>query len=203
MNSSTLFNKIKTMKKRGLLIIMSGPSGVGKGTIREELMKNGDLNLFYSVSMTTRGMRPGEVNGREYYFVSREEFDDNIARDNLLEWAEFVGNRYGTPRDKVEKMRDEGKNVLLEIEVNGTAQVLEKVKGDALSIFIVPPSLEELENRIRGRGTEQEEVVKSRLAKAKHELGFRDQYKYVVVNDDLLTAVDEVRKIIKREMEDK
>lgn len=203
MNSSTLFNKIKTMKKRGLLIIMSGPSGVGKGTIREELMKNGDLNLFYSVSMTTRGMRPGEVNGREYYFVSREEFDDNIARDNLLEWAEFVGNRYGTPRDKVEKMRDEGKNVLLEIEVNGTAQVLEKVKGDALSIFIVPPSLEELENRIRGRGTEQEEVVKSRLAKAKHELGFRDQYKHVVVNDDLLTAVDEVRKIIKREMEDK
>lgn len=191
------------MKKRGLLIIMSGPSGVGKGTIREELMKNGDLNLFYSVSMTTRGMRPGEVNGREYYFVSREEFDDNIARDNLLEWAEFVGNRYGTPRDKVEKMRDEGKNVLLEIEVNGTAQVLEKVKGDALSIFIVPPSLEELENRIRGRGTEQEEVVKSRLAKAKHELGFRDQYKHVVVNDDLLTAVDEVRKIIKREMEDK
>lgn len=203
MNSSTLFNKIKTMKKRGLLIIMSGPSGVGKGTIREELMKNGDLNLFYSVSMTTRGMRPGEVNGREYYFVSREEFDDNIARDNLLEWAEFVGNRYGTPRDKVEKMRDEGKNVLLEIEVNGTAQVLEKVKGDALSIFIVPPSLEELENRIRGRGTEQEEVVKSRLEKAKHELGFRDQYKHVVVNDDLLTAVDEVRKIIKREMEDK
>lgn len=191
------------MKKRGLLIIMSGPSGVGKGTIREELMKNGDLNLFYSVSMTTRGMRPGEVNGREYYFVSREEFDDNIARDNLLEWAEFVGNRYGTPRDKVEKMRDEGKNVLLEIEVNGTAQVLEKVKGDALSIFIVPPSLEELENRIRGRGTEQEEVVKSRLEKAKHELGFRDQYKHVVVNDDLLTAVDEVRKIIKREMEDK
>ena len=191
------------MKKRGLLIIMSGPSGVGKGTIREELMKNGDLNLFYSVSMTTRGMRPGEVNGREYYFVSREEFDDNIARDNLLEWAEFVGNRYGTPRDKVEKMRDEGKNVLLEIEVNGTAQVLEKVKGDALSIFIVPPSSEELENRIRGRGTEQEEVVKSRLAKAKHELEFRDQYKHVVVNDDLLTAVDEVRKIIKREMEDK
>lgn len=191
------------MKKRGLLIIMSGPSGVGKGTIREELMKNGDLNLFYSVSMTTRGMRPGEVNGREYYFVSREEFDDNIARDNLLEWAEFVGNRYGTPRDKVEKMRDEGKNVLLEIEVNGTAQVLEKVKGDACSIFIVPPSLEELENRIRGRGTEQDDVVKSRLAEAKHELGYRDQYKHIVVNDDLLTAVDEVRKIIEREMEGK
>lgn len=185
------------MKKRGLLIIMSGPSGVGKGTIREELMKKDDLNLHYSVSMTTRGMRPGEVDGREYYFVSREEFDKNIAKDNLLEWAEFVGNRYGTPRDKVEQMRNDGKNVMLEIEVNGTAQVLNKVQdGGVLSIFIVPPSLEELENRLRGRGTESEEVIKSRVAKATHEFGFKDQYKFVVVNDDLSKAVDEVRQII-------
>lgn len=185
------------MKKRGLLIIMSGPSGVGKGTIREELMKKDDLNLHYSVSMTTRGMRPGEVNGREYYFVSREEFDQNIAKDNLLEWAEFVGNRYGTPRDKVEQMRNEGKNVMLEIEVNGTAQVLKKVQDDGvLSIFIAPPSLEELENRLRGRGTETEEVIKSRVAKATHEFGFKDQYKYVVVNDKLDKAVDDVRQII-------
>ncbi len=185
------------MKKRGLLIIMSGPSGVGKGTIREELMKKDDLNLHYSVSMTTRGMRPGEVNGREYYFVSREEFDQNIANDNLLEWAEFVGNRYGTPRDKVEQMRNEGKNVMLEIEVNGTAQVLKKVHdAGVISIFIAPPSLEELENRLRGRGTETEEVIKSRVAKATHEFGFKDQYKFVVVNDKLDKAVDEVRQII-------
>ena len=185
------------MKKRGLLIIMSGPSGVGKGTIREELMKKDDLNLHYSVSMTTRGMRPGEVNGREYYFVSREEFDQNIAKDNLLEWAEFVGNRYGTPRDKVEKMRNEGKNVMLEIEVNGTAQVLSKVQDDGvLSIFIAPPSLEELENRLRGRGTESEEIIKSRVAKATHEFGFKDQYKHIVVNDELDKAVDDVRQII-------
>ena len=185
------------MKKRGLLIIMSGPSGVGKGTIREELMKKNDLNLHYSVSMTTRGMRPGEVNGREYYFVSREEFDKNIEKDNLLEWAEFVGNRYGTPRDKVEQMRNEGKNVMLEIEVNGTAQVLSKVHDDGvISIFIAPPSLEELENRLRGRGTETEEVIKSRVAKATHEFGFKDQYKYIVVNDQLDKAVDEVRQII-------
>lgn len=189
------------MKKRGLLIIMSGPSGVGKGTIREELMKKDDLNLHYSVSMTTRGMRPGEVNGREYYFVSREEFDKNIAKDNLLEWAEFVGNRYGTPRDKVEQMRNEGKNVMLEIEVNGTAQVLNKVHDDGvLSIFIAPPSIEELENRLRGRGTESEEVIKSRVAKASHEFGFKNQYKFIVVNDKLDKAVDDVRQIILKAM---
>lgn len=189
------------MKKRGLLIIMSGPSGVGKGTIREELMKKDDLNLHYSVSMTTRGMRPGEVNGREYYFVSREEFDQNIKNDNLLEWAEFVGNRYGTPRDKVEQMRNEGKNVMLEIEVNGTAQVLNKVHDDGvISIFIAPPSLEELEKRLRGRGTESDEVIKSRVAKATQEFAFKDQYKYIVVNDDLSKAVDEVRQIILKAM---
>lgn len=189
------------MKKRGLLIIMSGPSGVGKGTIREELMKKNDLNLHYSVSMTTRGMRPGEVNGREYYFVSREEFDQNIKKDNLLEWAEFVGNRYGTPRDKVEQMRNEGKNVMLEIEVNGTAQVLNKVHDDGvISIFIAPPSLEELENRLRGRGTETEEVIKSRVAKATQEFGFKNQYKYIVVNDELDRAVDEVHQIILKAM---
>ncbi len=184
-------------KKRGLLIIMSGPSGVGKGTIREELMKDKSLNLFYSVSMTTRNKRPGEVDGREYYFVTREEFDKNIETGNLLEWAEFVGNRYGTPKDKVEATRDEGKNVLLEIEVNGTSQVLEKVHGDdVISIFIAPPSIEELERRIRGRGTESDEVVKGRLAKAAGELKLKDQYRYVVVNDDLLRAVDEIRDII-------
>ena len=189
------------MKKRGLLIIMSGPSGVGKGTIREELMKKNDLNLHYSVSMTTRGMRPGEVNGREYYFVSREEFDQNIKNDNLLEWAEFVGNRYGTPRDKVEQMRNEGKNVMLEIEVNGTAQVLNKVHDEGvISIFIAPPSLEELEKRLRGRGTESDEVIKSRVAKATQEFAFKDQYKYIVVNDDLSKAVDEVRQIILKAM---
>ena len=154
--------------KKGLLIIMSGPSGVGKGTIREKLMENNDINLFYSVSMTTRLPRPGETNGKEYYFVTREEFEENIKSGNLLEWAEFVGNCYGTPKDKVEEKRNEGKNVLLEIDVNGTNQVLEKV-SDAISIFIMPPSLEELENRIRNRCTETDEVIKARLAKAKKE----------------------------------
>lgn len=185
--------------KKGLLIIMSGPSGVGKGTIRNKLFEKNDLNLFYSVSMTTRKPRPGEVDGQDYYFVSREEFDKNIENGNLLEWAEFVGNRYGTPKDKVEKMREEGKNVLLEIEVNGTSQVLEKV-NDVVSIFILPPSLEELESRIRGRSTESEEVIKERLAKATKELDFQKQYKFKVVNDNIDVAVEEVRNIIKNNM---
>ncbi len=189
------------MKKRGLLIIMSGPSGVGKGTIREELMKYNDLNLFYSVSMTTRPMRPGEQDGREYYFVTRQEFDKNIKNGNLLEWAEFVGNCYGTPKDKVEQMRNEGKNVLLEIDVNGTAKVLEKIKqDDVLSIFILPPSLEVLEERIRGRGTETDEVIKNRVARAKQEFDYQKQYKFKVVNDELKTAVENVANIIRNNM---
>ncbi len=183
--------------KRGLLIIMSGPSGVGKGTIRGKLMEDKSLNLFYSVSMTTRNPRPGEVNGREYYFVSKDEFQKNIDNGNLLEWAEFVGNRYGTPKDKVEKMRDEGKNVLLEIDVNGTSQVLSKLdRNDVISVFIAPPSLEELEKRIRGRSTETDEVIKNRLAQASRELSQKDQYRFVVVNDKLEDAVEDFKKII-------
>lgn len=184
--------------KRGLLIIISGPSGVGKGTLRELVMQDNSLNLFYSVSMTTRGMRNGEQNGREYYFVSKEEFQKNIDNGNLLEWNEFVGNRYGTPKDKVEQMRNEGKNVLLEIDVNGTNQVLSKLdKDDVLSIFIAPPSLEELEARIRGRSTESDEVIKNRLAQASRELSQKEKYRYVVVNDDLNRAAEEIKQIIK------
>lgn len=192
---------MKNEKKRGLLIIMSGPSGVGKGTIRREVMKDKSLNLFYSVSMTTRAPRAGEVDGEDYYFVSKEEFQRNIDNDNLLEWAEFVGNRYGTPKDKVEAMRDEGKNVMLEIEVNGTTQVLKKCQGhDVVSIFIIPPSLEELENRIRHRGTESDEVVKARVAKATGEMELKYHYEFIVLNDDLERAAEEVRDIIRSKM---
>ena len=190
-------NIIRNMK-RGLLIIMSGPSGVGKGTVRLELVKDKKLNLFYSVSMTTRSPRPGEKDGSDYYFVSHEEFDKQIDDGNLLEWAEFVGNKYGTPKDKVEAKRNEGKNVLLEIEVKGTGQVLSKLQGDknVISIFIAPPSIEELERRIRGRSTEPDEVIKKRLARCKAELELKSQYEYIVVNDDLAECVEEVKKII-------
>jgi len=187
------------MTKKGLLIVLSGPSGVGKGTILKEFVHDEDLKLAYSVSMTTRKKRPGEIDGVNYYFVSREEFER--ARDNgeLLESAEFVGNYYGTPLKEVEKLRNEGKNVLLEIEVQGCQQVQEKVK-DALTIFIVPPSMEDLEKRIRGRNTEPEEIVQERLAKASREMDLIGQYKYVVCNDDPKLAADIIRVIIKRFM---
>ena len=180
-----------------MLIILSGPSGVGKGTVRKKLLESGDLDLFYSISMTTRGIREGEENGREYYFVSKEEFKANIERGNLLEWAEFVGNYYGTPKDKVEEVRNSGRDVLLEIEVNGTMTVLSKCP-DAVSIFLVPPSMEALEARIRGRSTETEEVIQKRLAKAAAELPMQSRYQHVVVNDDVERAAREIRDIILR-----
>lgn len=186
------------MSSKGHLIILSGPSGVGKGTVRQALMKDPSLHLFYSVSMTTRAPRPGEENGREYYFVSKEEFQRNIDSGNLLEWAEFVGNRYGTPKDKVDAMIASGKNVLLEIEVNGTLTVLQKVP-EAISIYLVPPSFEALESRIRGRSTESEEIIQERLAKARREMEMRWHYRYCVLNDDVERAAQEIGDIIRRE----
>ena len=171
------------MTKKGLLIVVSGPSGVGKGTVLKEFMNDPDLKLSYSVSMTTREKRPGEVDGINYYFVTKEEFEKVRDEGGLLEWTEFVGNYYGTPLAGVEKLRNEGRNVLLEIEVNGCRQVKEKVP-DALTIFIVPPSMKELEKRIRGRKTEPEEIVQQRLG-----------------NDDVKLAADIIRVIIRHHME--
>lgn len=187
--------------KKGLIIIISGPSGVGKGTIRKEIMKDLSLNLWYSVSMTTRAMRPGEVNGREYYFVSEEEFNKNIENGNLLEHAVFVGHQYGTPLDKVQAMREEGKNVILEIDVNGTEQVLKRLASDhPVTFFIMPPSFACLESRIRGRSTESEEVIQQRLAKASREMQLKSQYEYVINNDDVIRAAIEIENIIRKEI---
>mgnify|MGYP003378420280 FL=1 len=186
--------------KKGLLIVLSGPSGVGKGTILKEFVNDPELNLAYSVSMTTRKMRPGEVEGVNYNFVDRSAFDQAIREGELLEYAEFVGNYYGTPLKNVEKLRAEGKNVLLEIEVQGCQQVMEKCP-DALTIFIIPPSMEELEKRIRGRGTEPEEIVQQRLSKASREMELVDQYKFIVCNEDPKLAASIISLIIKRHME--
>lgn len=188
------------MMKKGLLIIISGPSGVGKGTIREFFMEDEELNLTYSISMTTRSPRKNEVDGKDYIFTTKENFEEAIHNGDLLEWAEFVGNYYGTPLSQVEKLREQGKNVLLEIEVQGATQVREKCP-DALSIFIIPPSMEELEKRIRGRRSEPEEVVQQRLAKAVREMKMVKDYKYVVCNDDPQLAADMITLIIKRHME--
>lgn len=182
--------------KRGTLIILSGPSGVGKGTVREQLFKMDDLNLAYSISMTTRKPRPGEVNGVDYYFVDQATFNQKIQEDGFLEYAQFVSNSYGTPKDKVEEMLEEGKNVVLEIEVQGALQVMEKVP-EALTIFLVPPSMEELERRIRGRKTEAESVMQERLAKAEREIKTKDSYKHVVVNYTVEQAANEIADIIR------
>ena len=186
--------------KKGLLIVMSGPSGVGKGSVRSCFVKNPDLNLAFSVSMTSRERRPGETEGVDYYYVTRERFEQAIKDGELLEWAEFVGNYYGTPKAYVDKLLNEGKNVLLEIEVEGAKQIMQKCP-DALTIFITPPSIEELENRIRGRRTEPEEIVQQRLAKAIKEINYSTQYQYAIVNNDIQTAADIIAYIIKRNME--
>ncbi len=185
------------MSQKGMLIILSGPSGVGKGTVRARLFERID-NIEYSVSMTTREPRNGEVDGKDYYFVSREEFLRNVDANNMLEWAEFVGNCYGTPLDKVNEVLNQGRNVLLEIEIQGALQVKEKVE-DALFIFLMPTSLKELENRLRGRGSEPEDIVQERLEKAKRELPLRDNYNYVVINDSVDKACNQIIDIIKLE----
>ncbi len=181
--------------KKGLLIVFSGVSGVGKGTLLDRLMPMEDLNLAYSVSMTTRAPREGEVEGEDYFFVSKKRFVEAIKNDELLEHARFVGNDYGTPRSYVEQQRALGKNVILEIEIRGAKQIMEKCP-DALSIYIVPPSLEELERRLRARGTEDDETIMKRISKAKKELKDTDTYEHIVCNDDLDVAVEEIRQII-------
>ena len=185
--------------KKGLLIIISGPSGVGKGTVRKYFMNDDSLRLAYSISMTTRQPREGERDKVDYIFTTREKFEEAIAKGELLEWAEFVGNYYGTPLSQVEKLRNEGKNVLLEIEVQGADQVRAKCP-DALSSFIIPPSMEELEKRIRGRRSEPEEIVQQRLAKAENEMKMVCNYKYIVCNEDPQLAAELISSIIKRHM---
>lgn len=186
--------------KKGLLIVLSGPSGVGKGTVRQYFMNDASLNLAYSISMTTRPMRDGEVHGRDYFFVSEEEFQTAIAKQDLLEYAQFVGNYYGTPFSYVEKLREEGKNVLLEIEVQGMIQIKEKC-SDALTIFIIPPTMDELERRIRGRRSEPEEVIQKRLAKAENEMKLVHEYEYVVCNDTPQHAAEQIAAIIHKHIQ--
>ena len=185
--------------KKGLLIVFSGLSGVGKGTILKQLMPMEDLNLAYSVSMTTRAPREGEVEGVNYFFVTKKRFLEAVKNGELLEHARFVGNDYGTPKQYVEEMREQGKNVILEIEIKGAKQIMKKCP-DALSIYIVPPSIEELERRLRERGTEDEETILKRISKAKKEMKDTAFYEHVVCNDVLETAVEEVRQIILNEM---
>lgn len=171
------------MNEKGILIVVSGFAGVGKGTLMKRLVQNYDAYAL-SVSMTTRAPRPGEENGREYFFVTKEEFEDKIANGGLIEYTSYCGNYYGTPKSYVEQKMAEGKDVILEIEIEGAGNV-KKIFPQAVLIFVLPPSVEELERRLRGRGTETEEKILERLARAAKECEGLEQYDYLVVNDDL------------------
>ena len=190
--------------KKGLLIILSGPSGVGKNCVRQEIMKSGKLDLTYSISMTTREKREREEDGKDYYFVSEEEFQRNVDAGNFLEWATFVGHHYGTPKDKVEELRKNGNNVFLEIEINGATQVLSKVHDDrVISFFLMPPSFAALEKRIRKRKTESEEIIQERLQKGMKEMTMTENYDHIVVNDKIERAAQEIIDLIKAKMKRK
>jgi guanylate kinase len=182
------------------LFVISGCSGVGKGTVLKEFMKRNSNDFMLSVSCTTRKPRAGEENGVNYFFLTKEEFQDCIDKDKFLEHAEFAGNFYGTKKKFIRQKFEEGMNIILEIETQGALQVKQKMP-EAVLIFIAPPSFEELEHRLRGRNTENEEAIQKRLHEVKIELERSKHYDYVVVNDDLERAVSEIEGITKKELE--
>ena len=186
------------MSDRGLLIVFSGPSGVGKGTVRQEIFSTPDHKFEYSVSMTTRAQRPGEVAGKDYFFRSREEFEELIRNGQMLEYAEYVGNYYGTPLTYVNETLDKGIDVFLEIEVQGALQVKKKVP-DAVFIFLTPPDLNELQERLVGRGTDSEEVIAKRIERAREEIALMSEYDYAIVNDEVPLADERVKRVIEAE----
>lgn len=174
----------------GKLIVLTGPSGVGKGTLLRSLLQR-HPKLHLSISTTTRSPRPGEINHQHYYFVSYPQFEQMVAQGQLLEWAEYAGNYYGTPRQPVETQIRQGKDVVLEIELEGARQIRQTVP-DALQIFIMPPSMAELEQRIRSRGQDSEAAITRRLTRAREEVDAADEFDIQIVNDDLETALCQI-----------
>ena len=186
------------MTKRGLLIVLSGPSGVGKGTVRAAIFAKGEQKFVYSISATTRSPRTGETDGVDYFFKTREEFEQMIQNKQLLEYAEYVGNYYGTPLEYVENTLAKGKDVFLEIDVQGAIQVRE-LMPEGVFIFLTPPDLNELESRIVNRGTDSDEVIAKRMKTAREELELMKYYDYSVVNDTVNNAVQKIEAIIQTE----
>lgn len=180
----------KQCQTAGRLIVLTGPSGVGKGTLVRSLLQS-HPELYLSVSVTTRSPRPGEINAKHYYFVSREQFDMMIAQEQLLEWAQFAGNCYGTPRQQVEEKIQQGKSVLLEIELKGARQIRTSFP-EAMRIFILPPSMQELEQRLRGRGQDSEEAIARRLRRAEEEINAAGEFDFKIVNDNFETALKDI-----------
>ena len=186
------------MTEKGLLLVLSGPSGVGKGTVKSAIVKNKVFPFEYSVSMTTRQPRPGEINGKDYFFVTEERFKQAISQNELLEYNQYVNHYYGTPKAPVAKMLDEGKDVLLEIDVNGARKVRQEMP-DGVFIFLTPPDLHTLHTRLENRGTESEDVIMGRIRQARQEILVMQDYDYAVVNDTVANAVDHIKAIVEAE----
>ena len=182
------------MERKGLLIVVSGFAGSGKGTLMKRLVEDYE-GYALSVSMTTRNPRPGEVHGREYFFVSKEKFERKIEEGGLIEYASYVENYYGTPRDYVEEQMAAGKDVLLEIEIQGALKVRKRFP-DAVLIFVLPPSVEELYRRLKNRGTETEDVIRKRMSRAREEAGVIGKYDYIVINDEIEESVKTLHGLI-------
>ena len=188
----------KTIQRRGLMLVISSPSGAGKSTIARNLLE-ADPQMSISVSVTTRKRRPSEIEGRHYFFKSIREFEGLRQTDALLEWAEVHGNFYGTPRDAVEEAMAEGRDMLFDIDWQGAQQLQEKMGGDVVSIFILPPSMAELQSRLHRRAEDTEEVIQTRLANSRSEIEHWIEYDYIVVNEDLDSAFASVKAIVEAE----
>ena len=188
-----------TLARRGLMFILSSPSGAGKTTIARRLLEEQDKGLRMSVSVTTRPIRPGEVDGRDYIFTDRAGFDRMVADDAFFEWAEVFGHCYGTPKAHIRDELKRGEDFLFDIDWQGTQQLYQRAQGDVVRVFLLPPSIEELEQRLRGRGTDSDKVIRGRMDRARAEISHWDAYDYVVINDDIEACFEKVREILHAE----
>jgi len=188
-----------TLQRRGLMFILSSPSGAGKTTIARRLLREEGAELRMSVSVTTRPMRPGETDGVDYHFVDRPQFDAMVEQEAFLEWAEVFGNCYGTPKAQVRDGLKHGQDFLFDIDWQGTQQLYQRAQGDVVRVFLLPPSIHELEQRLRSRGTDSDEVIRGRMDRARSEISHWDAYDYVVINDDIEACFQKVRMILQAE----
>ncbi len=188
-----------TLQRRGLMFILSSPSGAGKTTIAKRLLEEEGSELRMSVSVTTRPMRPGETEGQDYFFVDDDRFADLVRDDSFFEWAEVFGHCYGTPKAEIRERLKRGEDFLFDIDWQGTQQLYQRAQGDVVRVFLLPPSIAELEQRLRSRGTDSDEVIRSRMERARAEISHWDAYDYVIINDDIEACFGKVQMILEAE----